>query len=267
MWGWDGIISAKVGPDEMGPLIIYMFSQQKSYSDHLNGKRLNNLINMVATSGFVALKRECDVCIVGAGIVGMITALLLKKQGIDVHVYDRQGAVYPLPRAVVLSDDSLRTCVAAGLGAEIHGLIKPGSSKIQEIYWRDAHKAPLARFETSKLGPSGYPRTSPFCQPIFESAVSLRCESAGIPIFRNWEVKSFEERKLQGEQEGVLVCFDSYKGKNAYNPKLEVQAKWLIGADGANSAIRKLAGIGQEDHGLCFDWLIIDTVSQQSCTW
>jgi 2-polyprenyl-6-methoxyphenol hydroxylase-like FAD-dependent oxidoreductase len=223
---------------------------------------------MVAADGsaeVISLKRQCDVCIVGAGIVGMVTALLLKKQGIDVQVYDRQGAVYPLPRAVVLSDDSLRTCVAAGLGPEIHRLIKPGSSKIQEIYWRDADKEPLARFETSKLGLSGRPNTSPFCQPIFESAVSLRCESSGIPIFRNWEVTSYEEQKLHEGSGGVRICFDSYKGKNRYNPRVEVHAKWLIGADGANSAIRKLAGIGQEDHGLCFDWLIIDTVSHLGC--
>jgi 2-polyprenyl-6-methoxyphenol hydroxylase-like FAD-dependent oxidoreductase len=213
---------------------------------------------------FATLKRQCDVCIVGAGIVGMVTALLLKKQGIDVQIYERQGAVYPLPRAVVLSDDSLRTCVAAGLGPEIQRLVKPGSAKIQEICWRDADMEPLARFDIGQLGPSGRPSASPFCQPIFESAVSLRCESSGIPIFRHWEVQSYDEHRLQDGREVVRVCFDSYKGKNPYNPKLEVQAKWLIGADGAKSTIRKLAGIGQKDYGLCFDWLIIDTVRQST---
>ncbi len=220
---------------------------------------------MTITNGspeFATLKRECDVCIVGAGIVGMITALLLKKQGIDVHVYDRQGAVYPLPRAIVLSDDSLRTCVAAGLGSEIQDLIKPGSGTVEEICWRDANKEVLARIETGKLGASGRHTTSTFSQPIMESAVALRCESSGVPIFRNWEVKSYEAHTVEGEHEAIQVCFQSYKGKNCYNPKLEVQAKWLIGADGANSTIRKLAGIGQEDYGLCFDWLIIDTVSR-----
>lgn len=54
------------------------------------------------------LKRSCDVVIVGAGVVGLFTALLLKKQGIDVQIYERQPGLYPLPKAMSLSDEVLR---------------------------------------------------------------------------------------------------------------------------------------------------------------
>lgn len=54
------------------------------------------------------LKRSCDLVIVGAGVVGLFTALLLKQQGIDVHIYERQPSMYSLPKAMSLSNEILR---------------------------------------------------------------------------------------------------------------------------------------------------------------
>lgn len=45
---------------------------------------------------------RCQVLIVGAGPVGLLTALKLHQAGVDVVIVDRQPARYPLPRSGLL---------------------------------------------------------------------------------------------------------------------------------------------------------------------
>lgn len=214
---------------------------------------------------FAPLERSCDVCIVGGGINGMICALLLKQQGIDVHIYERQGAVYPLPRAVILSDESLSVAIKAGLGHEIKNLLKGRKGRETYFSWVDSKEEVLERLDCHSRGATGYPGFTLISQPVFEAAVGLACEAAGVPIYRHWEFTGFQKR-ADATNHKFDVSFKSYKGINRYNPTLNVRAKWLIGADGANSAVRKTAGIGQIDLGLCYDWLIVDCVSEDAAT-
>jgi 2-polyprenyl-6-methoxyphenol hydroxylase-like FAD-dependent oxidoreductase len=215
------------------------------------------------TNDLPPLVRQCEVCIVGAGIPGMICALLLKKQGVDVHVYERQGAVYPLPRAVVLADESIHVAVMAGLGHEMKNLIKSSKSASKDFVWVDAAEELLEQLDGRSPGSSGYPSLTLCNQPMIEAAIVLACEAADIPVFRHWEFEGYKKRTSPADpaDREFEVFFRSYKGINRYNPTLNVQAKWLIGADGANSTVRKHAGISQTDFGLCYDWLIVDCVS------
>ncbi len=217
----------------------------------------------VGTPDFPPLERSCEVCIIGAGIPGMICALLLKKQGIDVHIYERQAAIYPLPRAVILADESLSVAAKAGLGYELKNIMKSGTAGGKDFVWVDAKDRMLERLDGYSRGCSGYPRVTVFCQPVFESAVALACEAAGIPIYRHWEFDGFQKPSSEVDiaDSEYEIFFKSYKGTNRYNPTMNVRAKWLIGADGANSSVRKSAGIEQIDFGLCYDWLIVDCVS------
>lgn len=54
--------------------------------------------------------------VVGAGVVGLYTAILLKKEGIDVQIYERQPGMYPLPKAMSLSDEMVRSFHLNGFG-------------------------------------------------------------------------------------------------------------------------------------------------------
>ena len=60
------------------------------------------------------MKSESDVMIIGAGPTGLVLALLLARRGLDVAVYEKWTAHYPLPRAVALSHESLRILQATG---------------------------------------------------------------------------------------------------------------------------------------------------------
>jgi 2-polyprenyl-6-methoxyphenol hydroxylase-like FAD-dependent oxidoreductase len=58
---------------------------------------------------------DCDVVIVGAGPVGLTSALLLQKMGHIVHIYERHAKQYAQPRAVFLSHQAVRAFSALGL--------------------------------------------------------------------------------------------------------------------------------------------------------
>lgn len=203
------------------------------------------------------LQRRCDVCIVGAGIVGMVTALLLKKQGVQVDVYERQQTVYPLPRAVALADESIRLLLAAGLGVELQRFVFKVRGQ-EEFVWRNKERRPLLRLSMEKPGPSGLANTNLFSQPCLESAIALYCDYVGVPIYRGWDF----QRATEHDDGRVSSSFVRYKGEkhNDYNAGVRVVSKFLVAADGANSAVRTFLQIPRQDYGLCYDWLILDTV-------
>ena len=58
---------------------------------------------------------ETDVLIVGAGPVGLVTALLLRKAGLDALVIERRPTLHQAPQAHVISSRSLEICRAIGM--------------------------------------------------------------------------------------------------------------------------------------------------------
>ena len=86
--------------------------------------------------------RKCQVLIVGAGPVGLLLALLLQRQGVDVIIAERQRALYPLPRAVAFDHESRRLFGSAGLSEELEcvleHVIAHGGEDGTNFVWRDA---------------------------------------------------------------------------------------------------------------------------------
>src|SRR3974377_1206251 len=56
-----------------------------------------------------------EVCIVGCGPAGATLANLLGLCGVSVLVLEREGAAYPLPRAVHFDDEVMRVLQTIGL--------------------------------------------------------------------------------------------------------------------------------------------------------
>jgi len=88
-------------------------------------------------------QEACQVLIVGAGPVGLLLALLLKKKGVHVILVDRQKALYPLPRAVAFDHESRRLFGSAGLSKEIEAICEnvvmdKGGEDGVNFVWRDA---------------------------------------------------------------------------------------------------------------------------------
>ena len=61
------------------------------------------------------LPASVTVAIVGAGPVGLMSANLLGRLGVDTLLIERNAAPYDVPRAITLDDEGARTLQAAGL--------------------------------------------------------------------------------------------------------------------------------------------------------
>ena len=128
--------------------------------------------------------RTSDVLIVGAGPVGLTTALYLAQYGWQVTVLERWPAPYAQPRAVHYDDEIARLLARAGLRDRLGEF-----SEAADTYeWQNADRNTLLCFDWSGTGESGWPRASMFNQPSLEAELVAAAEaSENITIRRGHE--------------------------------------------------------------------------------
>src|SRR5580693_7788683 len=66
-----------------------------------------------------------DFVVVGAGPVGLLTAILLGRKGWRVTVVERWPSRYPMPRACTIDHEALRILQSAGVMADHADLFEP----------------------------------------------------------------------------------------------------------------------------------------------
>ncbi|OTP76476.1 bifunctional 3-(3-hydroxy-phenyl)propionate/3-hydroxycinnamic acid hydroxylase MhpA [Caballeronia sordidicola] len=195
-----------------------------------------------------------DVAIVGYGPVGQSLAILLGERGYNVAAFDRWPSLYPLPRAVFHDHEIRRIFQAMGIGKEVERISQPSST----YQWFNADWKTLVEIDWSAESISDGPVGYLFNQPSLEALLDEKAKSlAGVSVQQGWEAT--ELRQFPDCCELTLR-----KGKmdgNVWVPTGETQtvrARYVVGADGANSFVRKSEGIAFEDLGFQEDWLVID---------
>lgn len=196
-----------------------------------------------------------DVAIVGFGPVGQMLALLLGRQGHDVVVLERQPAPYPRPRAVVFDSEVGRLLQSAGIADGLRDI----SAAVPDHYeWRNAAGEALVRIDWSGPGPGGWPVVSFFTQPQLEEVLAAAVtEVDTVRVHRGAEV-----RQLVNHPDHVELTWSGPTVK-AHTTR----ARYVIGADGANSFVRQHMRTRTEDLGFFFDWLICDLVPKDDEPW
>ncbi|WP_344160073.1 FAD-dependent monooxygenase, partial [Kribbella yunnanensis] len=189
-----------------------------------------------------------DVCIIGFGPVGQLLALQLGRQGHQVVVMDQNEAGYPLPRAVTHCSDFARILQSVGLAPDT---IPEVTQPYDDMYvWMNAEGRSLVEVDWSGLGESGWFNTYFFNQPELERLLIDRiAEMPNVCLLRPARAVSIE----QVDDHAVVTAVDGLDGAT-----LEVEAAYMVGADGANSAVRRWCGIRQVDRGFFYDWLVVD---------
>ena len=183
-----------------------------------------------------------DVVVVGCGPVGLTLSVLLARLGHAVTVLERQPERYALPRAVHVDHEVARILQSAGVGSDLEDIAEPA-----EIYeWRNGAGTTLLRLGRVGHGPSGWPASLMLHQPSLEAALEREAQGLGVDVRRGVEVTG-----LQQHDGGVTVT----TGDGG-----SLDAAYVVGCDGANSTVRRLAGLGVDDLGFFFDWLIVDVV-------
>ncbi|MFY4695636.1 bifunctional 3-(3-hydroxy-phenyl)propionate/3-hydroxycinnamic acid hydroxylase MhpA [Burkholderia glumae] len=193
-------------------------------------------------------QKAVDVLIVGYGPVGQMLAILLGSKGYKVAVYERQQSAYPLPRAVCMDHEIYRAVMASGAGNTLNQLSAP-SPRYQ---WFNANWEMLLDIDWTVESVSGGPEAHFFHQPSLEAAFDARVQQLrNVELNLGWEALS-----VDADTKRPSVTF---KNKSD-DTECTVSARYVIGADGANSFIRNSVGIEWYNRGFEADWLVVDVL-------
>lgn len=190
---------------------------------------------------------DCDVLIVGGGPTGVTLATLLAGRGVDVIVAEKDAAIFPLPRAAHIDHEGMRILQEAGAAEAVMAT----SRRADAYEFRNARgKVLLAFAGAAARGAGGWPIANMIHQPSVEAALRASLARRAPQALRGgWEMLGFE-----ADGGGVTARFATPEGERA------LRARWLVGADGARSPVRKACGITFEDLGFEEPWLVVDVL-------
>ncbi|GEM_PF-14743 len=206
----------------------------------------------------------CDVAIIGYGPTGQMLALLLGEQGYRVAVFERWPILYPKPRAIVYDHEIARLFQATNLTEALASVVEP--SGVYE--WRNAKGDTLLRFDWSEQSLTGWPSNTMFSQPQLEAILDGRVKALpSVTVYQGWAAEQVaqtaEAVHVQVRQQVVTSAGELVSGPES----LSVRARYVIGADGANSFLRERMDISLTDLGFMFDWLVVDIITHEPREW
>jgi 2-polyprenyl-6-methoxyphenol hydroxylase-like FAD-dependent oxidoreductase len=199
---------------------------------------------------------DFDVAIVGYGPVGQALAALLGRAGHRVGVFERFKEIYRLPRAVHLDHEIMRLLQSLDLAEALAGEMVP----VKDYQWFGANDELLLRFDVEGLAPSGWATDYMFFQPELERAIDRRaCAERSVVVERGWVAEGIAEGSDSGVALSLRRGVEQEAGRLAQTGETRtVTARWLVGADGANSFVREASGITRRDLGFQERWLVVD---------
>jgi 3-(3-hydroxy-phenyl)propionate hydroxylase len=194
-----------------------------------------------------ALARH-QVVVVGAGPVGLTTALDLARQGVRVVVLDDDFRLSTGSRAICFSKRTLEIWDRLGVGQRM--IDKGVSWNVGKVFFREQE---VWRFDL--LPEPGHRRPAFINLQQYYAEGYLYEQARHEPnIDLRWKNKV---AGLEQRDDGVVLNVETPDGAYA------LHADWLIACDGARSPVRKL--IGQESHGRIFrDRFLIADVKMQA---
>lgn len=195
------------------------------------------------------LEETVEVVVVGAGPVGLTTALLLAASGVRVLLAERNTGTSDEPKAISLDDESLRTLASAGVLDRVMPIITPGTGT--RYYGADGSPVFQARAQIPfRLG---HPFKNPFAQPALESALhSAVAAHPGIDVCFGTE---FTAMRQVGET--VLVELT----RLVDGASRTVGCRYLLGCDGGRSPVRQALSIIMTGRSHTEAWLVVDTLN------
>ena len=170
-----------------------------------------------------------DVAIVGCGPVGALLANLLGQAGLSVDIYDRDREIHALPRAVHFDGEVMRIFQAAGLADDIAAASRISSKGMHFV--NAEGRTLLIRRGLDGPGPHGWAGNWYFHQPVLDRI--LRAGMTRFPLVR----------VHLGREIGSVD---------------ELDARFVVGCDGARSLVRHAIGSHPHDLGLHQPWLVVD---------
>ena len=191
-----------------------------------------------------------DVAIVGCGPTGAVLANLLGMAGLDVVVLEREPDVFALPRAAHFDGETMRVFQSIGLKDAARAISRPGNKGMH--FLSASGQTLLVRRGIDQPGPHGDFDNWYFHQPELERALR-----AGLARFPRVGVRLRQEVVAvdDGPERACLRVRDLASGDERV-----LNARYVVGCDGARSLVRRAIGGRSEDLGLHQPWLCLDLI-------
>lgn len=189
-----------------------------------------------------------DLIVVGCGPVGAVAANLAGRAGLKTLVLDGAAEVFTKPRAIHFDAHVMRILQQAGVAEEVLPDLRVW--KASTFYGVDG--APIRVHRWSDETPYGWDAHYLFYQPDLET------------ILRNG-ISRFDDVELRVCMEAVGVCQDDDRVTVTVRDSVtgetdNVTARYLLGADGASSFVRRSNDIDLVDGDFDEPWLVVDVL-------
>lgn len=192
--------------------------------------------------------KKYDVVVVGLGPVGAALANLLGNHGLKVLAIDKATQIFAAPRAIALDNEALRILQLCGLAEDAFEKVVIPVVKMHSPYFGQYSRI------NSAGAIDGHPKLVTFFQPELEAALRKRLESlASVTVALGVELLSFSE-----QTNSVSLEVTTADGNTE-----QVTATYIVGADGANSTIRRMIGLEFQGQTYAEDWLVVDAFGAQ----
>ena len=189
-------------------------------------------------------KKDTEVIIVGAGPVGLIIALMIARAGIKCILLETFGEIIQSPRAMAYGPAAVVELERAGVAQECREIGMEPSDFEFTVRWITLDNKLVADLSSR----------------LMEGYLPVMCgqhQLAGVVLkhLQKYEnAKVLWNHKVVGiEQDGggvTAIC-------EAHGGEVRITGEYLVGADGARSAVRKL--IGCTFDGFTYDKMVVAT--------
>ncbi|WMJ73662.1 FAD-dependent monooxygenase [Cytophagaceae bacterium ABcell3] len=156
--------------------------------------------------------------IIGAGIGGLTTALVLKQKGFRVRVYEGSSELKPVGAGIIMANNAMQVFKELGL----HSSIEQAGNEISCMKITDAHLKSLSVVDLLE-----YKRTYGVQNTAIHrgNLQKILLDAVGL------EHVVLNKRLVKVEQ--------AQNFRLTFNDQSTVESDWLIGADGIHSVVRK----------------------------
>jgi 2-polyprenyl-6-methoxyphenol hydroxylase-like FAD-dependent oxidoreductase len=189
-----------------------------------------------------------EVLVVGAGPVGLVTALFLQEYGVRVEIIDMHRRTTQHSYALAIHPRTLRILDDLGLS---EGLIAAGRKLTKVAYYEGRQRR--AEIDYSALS-SKHPYLLVVRQSLLERAAEQALRRKKVKVLWNHRLQSLtvdggapraEVVKLDQVASGYPVAGSEWVVVRS----MTIRPRYVIGADGYDSAVRRMSGIEMETHG------------------
>jgi len=204
-----------------------------------------------------------EVLVVGAGPVGLWTALLLAESGIEVILIDRETHTTARSYACALHPATLQLFDQFGLAQSV---IERGRRVGTVGFYDGAQRQ--AEVHLSKLG-GEFPFLLILPQSALEGLLEQRLRAAGVQVHwdHRFEGLTQDEDSISAvveELEGTSTGYIVPHWETVVKTRGELQAQFVIGADGQNSMVRSRAPLEYKRVGQAESFAAIEFQMEES---